>query len=143
MSEALYTIVEMECLAKKIAKIISIGDAVALIGDLGSGKTTLASMIIHHATGDTEVTSPTYQLIRTYKSPRINIIHADLYRIRSTNEITQLGILEMLDESAAIIEWPEIIIDFLPHPLKIWIAIHDENSRKITVSLDKKWCKLK
>src|ERR1700744_168696 len=84
-----------------------IGDAVALEGDLGAGKTTLARAILR-ALGVTEdVPSPTFTLVQVYETPRLTVRHYDLYRIENASEMNELGLDDALEEGAALIEWPE------------------------------------
>src|ERR1700759_5523074 len=78
-------------LGGRIAKGLETGDAVALEGDLGAGKTTLARAILR-ALGVTEdVPSPTFMLVQIYETPRLTIRHYDLYRIESPSEMDELG----------------------------------------------------
>ena len=96
-----------DALGARIAASITVGDAVALQGDLGAGKTTLARAILR-ALGVTEaVPSPTFTLVQSYDTTRLTVRHFDLYRIVDGSELGELGIDEALDEGAALIEWPE------------------------------------
>jgi hypothetical protein len=94
-----------ECVALKIRA----GDAVALHGDLGAGKTTFARALIRALAGDdtTEVPSPTFSLAQTYDTPRLTISHLDFYRLAGEAEAAELGISELLSRGAIIVEWPE------------------------------------
>ena len=84
------------------------GDVLALSGDLGAGKTTLARGLIRAMAGDPDldVPSPTFTLVQSYET-RVPLHHFDLYRLSSPAELDELGLDEMLATGAALIEWPE------------------------------------
>ena len=90
------------------------GDVIALVGDLGAGKTTLARGLIRHMTGpETEAPSPTFPLVQTYETPAFPIWHFDLYRLEHPGEARELGMEEAVD-GLALIEWPERLGRDLP-----------------------------
>src|SRR6266536_109374 len=97
-------------LGKKIAHLIDHNPClIFLIGDLGSGKTTLAKSIIRNIKGKDElVTSPTYTYMNIYPKNPI-IYHFDLYRLENIIELEHLGLLEYIEDKTAIriIEWPQ------------------------------------
>ena len=103
-------------LAELVALKIRAGDAVALYGDLGAGKTTLARALIGALLGQAapEVPSPTFALQQTYATPRLTVSHFDFYRLSGANEARELGFEETLQSGAAIVEWPERAPDLLP-----------------------------
>src|SRR5271157_5158493 len=92
------------------------GDFVALIGDLGAGKTTFARALIRALVEapDLEAPSPTFTLMQTYESPRGSVVHADFYRLRGVLELENLGWDEAIAGAIAIAEWPERIAAALP-----------------------------
>ncbi len=100
-------------LGASIAAGLSLGDAVALWGDLGAGKTTLARAILI-ALGVTEdVPSPTFTLVQSYDtSPPVS--HYDLYRLKNGRELEQLGFVDALADGAVLVEWPERAPEALP-----------------------------
>lgn len=99
----------LERLAALIAIDLRPGDAIALHGDLGAGKTTFARAAIRAALGEAEaeVPSPTFSLVQIYETPRVVITHCDLYRIDSEDGAAELGLEEALARGALLIEWPE------------------------------------
>ena len=95
-------------LGEDLAMALRAGDVLALSGDLGAGKTTLARGLIRAMAEDArlDVPSPTFTLVQSYET-RVPLNHFDLYRLVSPFEIDELGLAEMLATGAALIEWPE------------------------------------
>jgi tRNA threonylcarbamoyl adenosine modification protein YjeE len=101
-------------LGAAIAAGLQAGDVVALWGDLGAGKTTLARAILR-ALGVTEdVPSPTFTLVQGYDTARFTVSHYDLYRLKSAREMRELGFNEALEDGVALVEWPERAPEALP-----------------------------
>jgi tRNA threonylcarbamoyl adenosine modification protein YjeE len=96
-----------KALGARIAAGLAVGDMIALEGDLGAGKTTLARAILRALGVSEDVPSPTFTLVQLYETPRLTVRHYDLYRIESPGEIDELGLDDALGEGAALIEWPE------------------------------------
>jgi tRNA threonylcarbamoyl adenosine modification protein YjeE len=96
-------------LAEVLALKLRQGDAVALQGDLGAGKTTLARALIRALLGDdnAEVPSPTFSLRQTYETSRLGVSHFDFYRLGDADEVFEIGIDDALAFGAVIVEWPE------------------------------------
>jgi N-acetylmuramate 1-kinase len=95
-------------LGEDIAAILSPGDLIALKGDLGAGKSTLARSVVRALAGDDglEVPSPTFTLVQPYEA-RLPVLHVDLYRLGGPDEIEELGLEEALAGSVVLIEWFE------------------------------------
>ena len=113
-------------LGEDLALALRPGDVLALQGDLGAGKTTLARGLIRAMAGDPglEVPSPTFTLVQSYET-RVPVHHFDLYRLSSPDELDELGLDEALADGAALIEWPERAGDRLPRD-----AVHVELSHQ-------------
>ncbi|MEI9930794.1 MAG: tRNA (adenosine(37)-N6)-threonylcarbamoyltransferase complex ATPase subunit type 1 TsaE [Rhizomicrobium sp.] len=129
-------------LGGRVARGLETGDAVALEGDLGAGKTTLARAILR-ALGVTEdVPSPTFTLVQIYETPRLTVRHYDLYRIENASEMDELGLDDALAEGAALIEWPERAEGRLPSDtLHIALVAAGPDSRIATILGSAKWAK--
>lgn len=101
-------------LGARLAEAACPGDVIALHGDLGAGKTTLARALIRRLAGpETEAPSPTFTLVQTYATPGLSIWHFDLYRLEHPGEARELGLEEAVD-GLALIEWPERLGRDLP-----------------------------
>ena len=86
------------------------GDLVLLKGELGAGKTTFVRGVARGCGSDALVASPTFQLVRVYPG-RVQLAHVDLYRIESAPELGDLGLDELLDQGAVVVEWGDRIED--------------------------------
>jgi len=119
---------ELARLAEDIAFTARPGDLIALSGELGAGKTTLARAIIHALGCDEheEIPSPTFTLVQTYATRRMPAAHFDLYRLNAASEIDELGLDLALKQGIALIEWPERAGGMLPAS-RLEILIEDEN----------------
>jgi len=112
-------------LGARIAGGLKLGDAVALWGELGAGKTTLARAILQ-ALGVTEdVPSPTFTLVQSYDT-RPPVAHFDLYRLKHAREMQELGFEDALDNGAVLVEWPERAPEALPpEALHVRLGLQD------------------
>jgi tRNA threonylcarbamoyl adenosine modification protein YjeE len=117
-------------LGEDLAMAMRAGDVLALSGDLGAGKTTLARGLIRAMAGDEklDVPSPTFTLVQSYET-RVPLNHFDLYRLTSPSEFDELGLDEMLATGAALIEWPERAGDRLPEGTVAVELTHDGEGR--------------
>lgn len=95
-----------------------------LKGNLGAGKTTFTQLLLKALGSHDEVSSPTYSIVNEYDTPKGKVFHFDLYRLKSIDEVYDIGIEEYLDSAfLSIIEWPEIyaeeLEDYPHHKMKI------------------------
>ena len=101
-------------LGAAIARVLRVGDCVALWGDLGAGKTTLARAVLHGLGVTEDVPSPTFTIVQRYDTPGLIVNHYDLYRLKHAREMVELGLDEALEDGAVLVEWPERAPEALP-----------------------------
>jgi tRNA threonylcarbamoyladenosine biosynthesis protein TsaE len=80
------------------------GDVVLLTGELGAGKTTFVRGVAQGTGSNAPVASPTFQLVRVYGG-RVQLAHIDLYRVESGSELADLGLEELAEQGAVVVEW--------------------------------------
>ena len=119
-------------LGERLGRHLKVGDVLGLIGELGSGKTTLVKGIASglKVNNREDVLSPTFVLIKEYpgKTP---LFHFDLYRLDKVEDIEYLGVDEYLfDRGVCVIEWAEKMKMLLPDYLQINLSIKGEHKRE-------------
>ena len=126
---------ETESLAERLGRLLQAGDVIALVGELGSGK-TLFSQGLGRGLEVPEtfyITSPTFAIINEYPG-RIPFYHLDLYRVDNAAEFSELGLEEILyGQGAVAIEWAERLGENLPDErLEVHLTFSNETSRRLT-----------
>ena len=131
----------MRALGARLADVAQPGDVIALSGDLGAGKSTLARAIVDALGFSGEVPSPTFALILPYDPPdvRIPVIHADFYRLDGAADLDELG-LDAGDAALLIAEWPERVGGLAGRDtLELQIAGSDASERAISAHAGQNW----
>ena len=132
-------------ISKIISQKLENGDCLFLIGEIGVGKTTLTRFLINNLQNqkglkETEVLSPTFNLLYEYKIKDLKIMHYDLYRIKKSNELNHLGIFSENEATIKIIEWPDLIKTPLNNKLEIHLEYgKNDNERRIKIKGPGKW----
>jgi tRNA threonylcarbamoyladenosine biosynthesis protein TsaE len=123
-------------IATTIAMLVRAGDMIVLIGEMGSGKTTF-SQHFAHTLGVTEpVTSPTFNLLHNYVGGRLQLHHADLYRLERTGELDDLGLTELQEAGGVmLVEWGDVVGDALGTGLIVKLAANENADTEDSVSL--------
>lgn len=126
----------MIAFGEEVAKELQSGDIIALVGDLGAGKTHFSKGVVLGLGSDDDVTSPTFSLVNEYQGGRIPIFHFDFYRLDSPDELEQIGWEEYLDETGVVVvEWADKFPELLPEQT-IWyqFTVEEDGSRSISNS---------
>ncbi|WP_074016880.1 tRNA (adenosine(37)-N6)-threonylcarbamoyltransferase complex ATPase subunit type 1 TsaE [Fusobacterium massiliense] len=106
---------EIDTLAKKIANYASENTVIALIGDLGTGKTTFTKTFAKEFGVKENLKSPTFNYVLEYLTGRLPLYHFDVYRLCNSEEIYEIGYEDYINNGGvALIEWADIILDDLP-----------------------------
>jgi len=122
--------------AALFAEKLRCGDVVLLRGDLGAGKSVFARSLIRTLAGkpDLEVPSPTFPLVQTYDTPKGDVWHFDLYRLKHPDEVFELGWEDALAGGIVLVEWPERLGPYVPKTAQeINFTIQADGSRKVDV----------
>ena len=135
----------LKLISNKIADNVSKNDCIFLIGEIGVGKTTFARNFINYlqkreGINETEVLSPTFNLLYEYDIKNLKVMHYDLYRVKKSKELDQLGIFKDDVDSINIIEWPELVETNLTNRLELHLK-HSikENERELSILGHGKW----
>jgi len=128
---------QLNRISLKIITKIQKEDCILLFGEIGVGKTTLTRALINNLQNqnnvdETEVLSPTFNIVYEYEIGEFKIMHYDLYRLKAERDIQQLGIFEQSINNIKVIEWAEIIKDKPGNRLEIYMFYEKEKDmRKI------------
>ena len=123
-------------IGKKLAHLARKGDVFALYGTLGMGKSVLARAFVQELCGNGEVPSPTFTLLQTYEAPDFDIYHFDLYRLKSPDEIFEIGVEDALYSGVSLIEWPDKMSPYLPRDIFKLEIVPQSNGRKLTITIN-------
>ena len=124
-----------EDLAKKLSKKLKPGNVVFFYGEMGVGKTTFIKYLINiiqkeNKLEQTEVTSPTFNLLNEYQINKININHYDLYRLKSAQELKNLELFENSKSLITLVEWPQIIKEKPENLIELFFKYEDDYKKR-------------
>lgn len=139
----LKNLTDTEELAQSIARDLKGGEVIALVGDLGAGKTTFAKALAGAFGVDVnKVTSPTFVLMKEHSVGKKQqgtlkkIIHIDAYRLPNGQALLDIGVSEYFDnpETVTVIEWADRVADILPkNAIRLDFVINDNGSRVVKI----------
>lgn len=121
-------------LGAEISGLLGPGDVLALVGDLGAGKTTLTQGLMNGLGYHEAVTSPTFSLVQEYRGGSLEVFHFDFYRVEDEHELLELGWDDYLDRGGVVIvEWPGRFPELLPKGA-LWLELsHERDGRRVRV----------
>ncbi|MEO6328114.1 MAG: tRNA (adenosine(37)-N6)-threonylcarbamoyltransferase complex ATPase subunit type 1 TsaE [Ginsengibacter sp.] len=134
--DMIFTLDEIDNIAKKIVPILNNSKIVAVNGAMGAGKTTFIHALCRQMGVVDKMSSPTYSVIQQYKTKdNLLINHIDIYRLKDTDEAIQAGVDDAINSGDfCFIEWPEKILNLLPlHFVNIFIQSANHAKRKLIV----------
>ncbi|MBO6491390.1 MAG: tRNA (adenosine(37)-N6)-threonylcarbamoyltransferase complex ATPase subunit type 1 TsaE [Pelagibacteraceae bacterium] len=122
-------------LSKKIGKLLSNGDMIFLYGEIGVGKTTFVRGLINNlevekGIDESQILSPTFNIVFDYKIKNLTIMHYDLYRLKNSKDINELGIFAEINDHIILIEWPELIEKKPDSRIEMFFGYLDEELEK-------------
>ena len=122
-------------LSKKIGKLLSHGDVIFLYGEIGVGKTTFVRGLINNLEVEkgmdkSQILSPTFNIVFDYEIKKLKIMHYDLYRIKNSTDINELGIFTEIKDHITLIEWPELIEKKPEDRIEMFFGYLDEDLKK-------------
>ena len=124
-------------LGLELAEKAKVGDVIALVGDLGTGKTALTRYIAEGLGIKDTISSPTFTIVKEYKSGRMPLYHFDVYRLGDTEEFYDIGGEEYLyGDGLCVIEWAEIIEDAWPENTTVVRIEYGENEGERIVNIE-------
>ena len=124
---------ETENFGRRLGESLSAGDVVAMVGDLGTGKTTLTGYIARGLGIKETVSSPTFTIIKEYNSGRLPLYHFDVDRIGDPEELFNIGADEYFDgDGVCVVEWADLVSEELPENSKyIFIEYGEKEGERI------------
>ena len=125
---------ETEAVGAALGRVLEPGTILAYRGDLGAGKTAFTRGLARGLGCGDMVTSPTYTIVNEYISGRMPLFHFDMYRLRSADDLFDIGWDDYLERGGVCaVEWSERVEDALEDPMRVCIEKTGESTRKITI----------
>ena len=128
-------------LSKKIGSLLCNGDVIFLYGEIGVGKTTFVRGLINNfevqrGTNESQILSPTFNIVFDYVIKELKIMHYDLYRLKNSKDINELGIFVEIENCITLIEWPELIEKKPENRIEMFFSYLEDNLEKRNLKIN-------
>lgn len=125
---------QTEAVGTALGKILTAGTVIAYEGDLGAGKTAFTRGLARGLGCADSVTSPTYTIVNEYLSGRLPLFHFDMYRLRSSDDLFDIGWEDYLERGGiCAVEWSENVSDAMENVIRVRIEKTGDDDRRITI----------
>jgi tRNA threonylcarbamoyladenosine biosynthesis protein TsaE len=130
-----HSVEETRNVGAKVARTVQSGDVIALIGELGTGKTEFVRGFVEALCGPAAVRSPTFSIVNIHDAPEFPLYHFDFYRLKKKEELLEIGFYEYVTgDGVTIIEWADMFPDVLPdNARRITFTDKGDNERHIMI----------
>lgn len=131
-----------EAFGRRLAIMARPGDVIALSGQLGAGKTSIARGLLAELGLEEEAPSPSFAIVQPYAPPEVRfaVMHVDLYRIEDAGEADELGLDDARHDSLLVVEWPERLPDSAwTDALRLTLTIEPDGARGLTAQVPAAW----
>lgn len=126
---------ETRTMGRRLASLLRPNDVVLLSGGLGVGKTAFVAGLAEGLGIEEPVTSPSFVLVHSYRGGFIPLVHADVYRLGTLNELADLELVEEAEGAILAVEWGDAIVSAMPEDhLLVRFAVEDDGTRRIAFS---------
>ena len=128
-------------LSKKMGKLLSSRDVIFLYGEIGVGKTTFVRSLINNleaekGMNESQILSPTFNIVFDYEIKNLKIMHYDLYRLKNSVDVNELGIFTEIKDHIILIEWPELIEKKPESRVEMFFSYAEENFTKRNIKIN-------
>ena len=131
---------DTQAFAGRLASIVRPGDVIVLAGGLGAGKTLFTGGLAACLGVEEAVVSPSFVLVRQYRSGFMPLVHVDVYRLGSINEFEDLDVFELAEDGVLVIEWGDAIESTLPEDnLRVEFRVDDDEERTLRLVPSGSW----
>ena len=125
---------ETEAVGEALGRVLQPNTVIAYRGDLGAGKTAFTRGLARGLGAGEPVTSPTYTIVNEYLSGRMPLFHFDMYRLRSSDDLFDIGWDDYLERGGVCaVEWSENVADAMEDALWVTIEKLGDDARRITL----------
>lgn len=126
--------------ARKLAATLRHGDVILLAGGLGAGKTVFTAGLASGLGVEEQVVSPTFVLVRRYRTGFLPMVHVDVYRLASINEFEDLDVFQLAEDGVLVIEWGDALENAMPEDhLRIELHVEPDQTRILRLVPSGSW----